>query len=278
MRARTCKFQRQQAASGMYLQAERKKWNPPCHGVRKKKSRSSTLVVPSCVDLNRLLLVFSSLSSPAFLFPMGYAFDGSFTIIMHVVDTLLRVFFLIWRIRRSFFIIFPNSCTRSRAPLQCHFAIFLPSVWNYCTLSGSIQLDWALSLVYHSVHWLIFLSRVLSRWIIFIPVRSQKESFAISKIEWMNEWSMRILITLLVGKLHCYLSQANQSIFVFDLRCWLCMAFAGKLLTRWHRFSISAIKPIDGKIRLWIVDHGENVPHWFAVRLIRSVAWVGWVI
>lgn len=49
----------------------------------------------------------------------------------------------------------------------------------------------------------------------------------------MNEWSMRILITLLVGELHCYLSQTTQSIFDFNLCCWHRMAFASKLMINW---------------------------------------------
>lgn len=214
--------------------------------VREKKSRNGTFVrssfVPSCVDLNRLLLVFS-FGLHLLLFPMGYAFDGadarghslpSCTSLTHCcgifVSRLLSHLMNLVNLFHQFSRI--HTQARGHTHLDSVISPFLlPSVCEIialfsCSIQSWITGDRSLN---HCFQTECLLPSVF-RWIIFIQI----ESFTISNMnqwpyEWMNDRSMRILNNhILDGKLHWHLSQAKQSAFVFDSCSWHWMAFASQ--------------------------------------------------
>lgn len=140
-RARTCKFQKAAQANDravrVVLQAERKKWNPPSLGIRvcakrnRETARSSFRRVLIWIDYCCwcFLSIFACFFiSEWVMHSMGPVRAGHSLSSCTSLTHCCGFFFLIWWIRWIFFNRFSRIHTRSRAPWQCHFAIFLPSI------------------------------------------------------------------------------------------------------------------------------------------------------
>lgn len=225
-RAPTCIFQKAAQANDravrVVLQAERKKWNPPSLGIRVCAKRNRETARSS---FRRVLILFESIIVAGVFFRFSLAFLFPNGLCIRWVPCAPVIHYHHARHWHTAVVSFFSSGGSGES-----FSTDFPEFIRDHALRDSVILPF------------FYLLSQCSLTHIFKPsVFSELFSFSKRKFchfeHWidgrMNEWSMRILITLLVGELHCYLTQTNQSIFDFNFCCWHRMAFASKLMINW---------------------------------------------